>query len=373
MNDYYDVLHIRGRSVDGHRGTDVFDLIKESISLGAAARKFGARFFGKGANAGGLLLTPAGLSDDAVNRIHKDFKKATGGLDKAFTTTLLEEGTKFQQLTIPPEQAQFLATRSFETREQANIIGIQSHKIGDKEGQAYNTLEQENQSYLDDSMDPHLCSWEDELKDKLLTEEEKRNDTHLIEANRKAIKRVDTKTETEDINNQLNNGQLTENEARSIRNMPAYPNGQGNRFRIQSNITYTDLVGADKQSQQTKAEVKNLVLDRLARMQEIETAHIQKAAGRKGNFIDSIEKFYADHAVKLQEALTPVIRVASTLWNPLQSAEQIAGAWCEKSKSAVIDAAGCSAAELPQALATLSGAEDWSGRCQQTIDELFGE
>lgn len=368
--DYYNVLHVRGLSWDGHMGVDLFELMKEPMSLGVAARRFGTRFFGKGANAGGLLITPTGLSDKAVARIEKDFKKATTGLDKSFTTTLLEDGLKYQQTTIAPEQAQFLATRQFEVRELANIIGIQSHKIGDKDGQAYNSLEQENSSFIDDSMDPRLCALEDEYNDKLLTEEEKRNGTHVIEANRKAIKRVDTKTETEDINNQLNNGQITEDEARAIRNMPAYPNGQGRRFRIPSNITYTDLVG-NTQTSKMKTEVANLALDRLQIMLEVEVAQLSKACGKKGNFIASVERLYAEHVAKFEKALTPVMRVAETLWEGLPSAGVLAMEWCEESKAAVIEAAGCSAAELPQQLADLAE-NGWKGRCQRMTEKLFG-
>lgn len=367
--DYYDVLHFRGLSWDGHMGIDVFELMKEPMGLGVAARKFGSRFFGKGANAGGFLITPAGLSDEAAKRLHKDFKKATSGLDNAFVTTLLEEGAKFQQTTIEPEKAQFLGTRQYETRELANIIGIQSHKIGDKEGQAYNSLEQENSSFIDDSLDPHLCIFEDEYTDKLLTEEEKKSGTHKVEANRKAVKRVDTKVETEDLNAQLNNGLLNENEVRSILNRPAYPNGQGNRFRIPANITYTDAVES-KQTEETKSEVKNLVADRLQRMQEIEVSQLSKAAAKKGNFLDLTDKLYSDHAGKLQESLEPVLRVAVTLWPGLPSAAAIAAKWCKESKAGVLSAAECSAAELPQAVASL--ADGWGERCAKFVGELFG-
>lgn len=236
------VFHVFGLSYDGMTGIDVFDLMRESLGLPIAARKFGTRFFGKGANTSGFLITPAGLSEPAVKRLESDFKKASHGLSKSFTTTLLEEGAKYQQTTVAPEQAQFLATRQFETREIASIIGVPSHLLGDKDGQAYNSLEQENASYIDHSLDPHLSDFEDEYNSKFLTEEEKRGDKVIIECNRNAAKRVDTKTETEDLNTQLDHGQLSLDEVRSIRNRSAIPGGYGKRFRMTSGTTYVDSV-----------------------------------------------------------------------------------------------------------------------------------
>lgn len=373
-----DVFHLKGLSYDGLMGLDLFTLMKEAIGLGVAAREFGSRFFGKGANAGGVLMTPAGLSEKAVDRLHKDFKKATTGLDNAFSVALLEEGCKWTQTTIAPEQAQFLETRKLEIREVGNIIGIPSHMIGDKEGQAYNSLEMESQAFLDHSLDPILCSWEDEANDKLLTEQEKRDGTVFIEANRLAAKRIDTKTESETLISEANNGLLLMDEARSIRNRPPYPDKIGQRFRMPANIIYADASKAAdqaaQQQQQTaaaRAEVVNLVSDCLERMQKIEVAQLQAAAKRDGNFTQWAENWYADHRKRIESALSPALRVAATLFDAAPPvAADVAAAWCESSWREVWNLTECLPAQLPGKLDQLISG--WQNRSKETAAKILG-
>ena len=95
------------------------------------------------------------------------------GLGQAHRWMVLEEGSDFKPLNLPPEHAQMLQTLEHKTRDIANVIGIQPHKLGDTARKSYNSLEQSNQEHLDDDLDPWLQKWEEELSNKLLTAEEK--------------------------------------------------------------------------------------------------------------------------------------------------------------------------------------------------------
>jgi HK97 family phage portal protein len=100
------------------------------------------------------------------------------GLENAHKAALLEDGVDLKILSNNARDSQLLETRAHEIREVANWFGIPPHKLGDTTRTAYASLEQENQSYLDDAVDPWLVTWEEEGRDKLLTEEQKAKPTH---------------------------------------------------------------------------------------------------------------------------------------------------------------------------------------------------
>jgi HK97 family phage portal protein len=232
-----DVLHITGFSHDGISGINVFETMRKSLALGIAAREFGTKFFANGSNSGGVLMLPKGLTPEARNQRERDWDEGRKGLNNAFRTAILEEGARYIPTTVTPEAGQFLETRKFESREAANMFCVPPHKVGDDARSSYNSLEQENQSFLDETIDPWLVTWEEECAAKLLSEAERENETHLVEFIRDALLRADRRTETDSLIQEVNNGLLLPDEARKIRNMPALPNGIGTHPRMPANIS----------------------------------------------------------------------------------------------------------------------------------------
>lgn len=235
-----DVLHIRGLSWDGFAGYNTTEYAKESIGAGLAAREFGARFFGQGAKSSGILHVPGQLDENEEKRLRKSFNEEQSKLTDSHRTLILEDGVKYVPLTIPPEAAQFLETREFDLLEIANWFGVPPHKLGHPGRTSYNSLEQENQAYLDDSAEPWMGNWEDECNDKLLTEEQKENDSHRCEFFRDSLKRVDLKTTVEVMTTELNNGGLTLDQYLQARNRPTLPGGLGSKHRMPVNLTHLE-------------------------------------------------------------------------------------------------------------------------------------
>lgn len=186
------VFHIKGLSPDGLMGYSLIDKAKESLGSGMAARDYGSRFFRNNARPSGLLEHPKNLSEPAARKLRDSWNEIHAGLNNSHKVAILEEGMKYTAIGINARDSQLLETRQFEVREIANWIGVPPHKLGDSSRTAYNSLEQENQSYLDEALDPWLVAFEEEAYDKLLTEDEKRSDTHTVEFKRQALLRADT-------------------------------------------------------------------------------------------------------------------------------------------------------------------------------------
>jgi HK97 family phage portal protein len=224
-----DVLHLKGLGYDGLVGYSFIQYGAESAGLGLAARHHSAQFFGKGARPGMVLEYPQTMNKAAKDNLLRSWDSMYSGPANAHKTALLENGVIAKTVGVNAKDSQLIESRQFEIREIANFTGLPPHKLGDNSKSSYNSLEQENQAYLDDCLDWYLVLWETEAADKLLSEDEKDNDTHTVQFERAALLRVDYKSQTDSLVQEVNNGLLLIDEARAIRNRPPYPDGIGSK------------------------------------------------------------------------------------------------------------------------------------------------
>lgn len=169
VSEHYprDIFHLRGLGFDGLLGYSVVKVAKESLGLGQAAERFGAKLFGSGARPSGVLEHPGTLSDDAARRLKNDFERSHASIENAHRIAVLEEGMKWTPLSIPPEEAQFLQTREFQIAEIARWFNLPLSKLR-VAGSSYASLEAENLVFLTETLRPWLIRWEQEIWAKLL-------------------------------------------------------------------------------------------------------------------------------------------------------------------------------------------------------------
>lgn len=222
-----DVIHVRGLSEDGIDGLRWVGKAKESIGLGIGLRRYGTKFFENGAKASGVLMYPGTLSEKGQSNLIESFDKKYKGLSNSHKTILLEDGVKYQQLSVPNNEAQFLESRTFEIREIAIWLGVPPHKLGDSSRVAYNTLEQENQAFLTDTIDAWLVNIEQECSDKLLTTTEQREDTHFVAFDRSGLVRADMSARFSSYGAAVGGPFITADEARAAEGMNPLPNKVG--------------------------------------------------------------------------------------------------------------------------------------------------
>jgi len=230
-----DILHVRGLGFDGLRGQSVLKLARNSFGLALAAEKFGAKFFRNGAKSSGVLTYPGKLSPKASENLRTTFDKTQAGVDNVGRTIILEEGAKYQALTIAPDDAQFLQTRKFQRQEIASWFGLPPHKLGDEVRTSFSSLEISNQDYLDSALSPWLQVWQWACWDVLLTEEQKRQDTHYFEFCTGALLQTDIKSRYEVYGSAVQNGLMTRNECRRRENLDDL-GPEGDLLTIQANM-----------------------------------------------------------------------------------------------------------------------------------------
>jgi len=340
-----DMLHIRGLSPDGVMGHSIIDMLGEALGVGMAAQRFGARFFGAGANAGGVLMIPGHFSEEAIENVKRSWGKMNEGLTNSHKVMLLQDGAKFQQLTVPPEAAQFLQTRNYEIRGTvANITGCPPHKLGDDSRTSHSSLEQENQSYLNECLDTWLVEWEGECGDKLLSDSDKVDDRYFVEFNRMALLQVDHATRLNGYKTAKEGGWLSTNEIRVRENMPTI--GEiGDIYYSPANwmpVGADDIAEEDNPDQDTTAPAavatpsiagfEQMVWHNVDRSLTIEAGRITKLAAAGGNFLQAVDDHYETWAAQ------------ASPWYPSAAAPALI-AHAAESQRQLLDVAGASTAD----------------------------
>jgi HK97 family phage portal protein len=128
-------LHIAGLSDNGLYGLSPIEKAQQEIGLGLATLKFGAKFFGNGAQLAGTIEMPPGShpTDDQLKALSEMWRRKFSGVDKAWSVPVLANGAKFTPGQMPNEAAQFLETRRFTVGQIASLYRVPPHMIGDVE------------------------------------------------------------------------------------------------------------------------------------------------------------------------------------------------------------------------------------------------
>lgn len=239
-----DVIHIKGLGYDGLVGYPVLKILRDTVGKAIAARDYGSRYFKNSARPGTVIEVPAGMKAEAVNNLRDSWERLHQGVDGAHRTAILRDGAKLVTIAANARDAQLIENLEFDAREIANVFGVPAHKVGDPTKVAYNSLESENQSYHDDTLDRWLIAHEEEYADKLLSEDEKANDTHTIEFARQELSRTNLSARGAYYSQAVMGGWLSRDEVRGFENLNPIPGGRGAAFTLPVNVQAIDAAPA---------------------------------------------------------------------------------------------------------------------------------
>ena len=167
------IWHLHGLGSDGRIGYSPIQLMRQAIGLGLAAEKYGARFFGNDARPGGVLEHPGTLSPEAHTRMREDWEAKHSGVSKSHKVAILEEGTKWAAVGIPPEDSQFIETRKFQLQEIARMYRIPPHMLADLDRATFSNIEHQSIEFVVHSIRPWLVRWEQSIKQSLMIERDR--------------------------------------------------------------------------------------------------------------------------------------------------------------------------------------------------------
>src|SRR5258708_26326395 len=107
------MFHLKDRSDDGIVGKSRLARARETFGSAIATGRYAASTFKNGAAMSGILSHPEAIGSEAAERLQKDFKQTYSGADKAGSIAVLEEGLKWQQISVSPDDAPILQRPKF--------------------------------------------------------------------------------------------------------------------------------------------------------------------------------------------------------------------------------------------------------------------
>jgi HK97 family phage portal protein len=222
-----EIFHLKGFGPNGLMGLSVLSYARSSMQLGLNAEEYGKDFFGKGAKPSGVLMVDRVLSPEQRLAIKNNFEDLANNPDAA-RLWVLEANMKYEQISINPDDAQFISSRAFQTSDIARFFRVPSFLINDS---TQNTtwgsgLEQTNLSFLQYTLRPYLMRWEQVIRKCLLDNQPDTKGQNIIcEVNVEGLLRADSAGRASFYSTMVQNGLFSRNEVRAKENLPPVEGG----------------------------------------------------------------------------------------------------------------------------------------------------
>lgn len=172
---------------------------------------------------------------------------------------VLEEGMTFQQLSIPPDQAQFLDTRKFQINEIARIFRIPPHLIGDLDRSTFSNIEQQSLEFVEYTLNPWCVRWEQAMNQQLLSPKEQGK--VFVKFNVDGLLRGDYESRMNGYAIGRQNGWLSANDIRELEDLNKISSEQGgDMYLVNGNMLPLDRAGGfyDKKNESEETNQWNI-------------------------------------------------------------------------------------------------------------------
>lgn len=233
-----DMLHLRGFCYEGVEGISVIQNYRRGLGLAMATEIFASNFYKNGAKASGVLTYPGRLTPEGRDNLTKSFKEKFEGLENTGRTIVLEEGAKYQQLTIPPTDAQFIETRRMSRAEVAGLFRLPTMLVpgSDDKAATYASSEIFNRQLVDYTLRDDVTMWQHEFSSKLFPDGD-----HFCEFDLNDLLRADHTARAQYWLSRWQMGSISANEIRADENENPIKGASGDKYYIQSG--YVDANG----------------------------------------------------------------------------------------------------------------------------------
>jgi HK97 family phage portal protein len=124
---------------------------------------FANSLYANGINPSGALQLDGKLTDEQLRRYSEQFRQAFAGPTKAAKAMVLDQGAKWETISISPEDAEFLESRKFTTEELARIFNVPPPMIGDLSHGTFTNTETMVRLFATNTLTPWVRKLESEF------------------------------------------------------------------------------------------------------------------------------------------------------------------------------------------------------------------
>jgi len=218
------VFHVNGPSMNGVVGMSPLEYMASAIRLGMTYEKFSTNFYKNGAMPTGVFEHPSFMKKEAYDRLKEDLDKNHGGMVNAGKPILLEDGMKYQAVTMKLSDAELLASKRFQIEDVARFLRIPLHMVNSLEQATNNNIEHLSLGFIMYTMLPNWKRWEGAINTQLLTRKQ-RDAGYYFEFQIAGLLRGDSKSMAESFSIGRLGGWLSVNDIRRLLNMNPIANG----------------------------------------------------------------------------------------------------------------------------------------------------
>lgn len=211
-----EVWHQTGLTLSGNMVTGMSPIMEAATAVGAAlaADDYSARFWANDSRPTGVIEMPGHFRSGEESKAWVEaWKKSNGGPGR-HGTAVLENGMKFNPISIPNEHAQFLETQKYQDEDIARIFGVQPHMVGILDKATFSNISEQALEFVKYTIQPRLERRAISINQNLLVGSSSRG--LYVKHDVDALLRADIRTRYESYATGISWGFLTVNEARRM-------------------------------------------------------------------------------------------------------------------------------------------------------------
>lgn len=216
------IMHIRGFGMDGICGMIPVKIGRDVIGAALSVEESAAKIFENGLQSSGFLSAEQPLNEEQRERI-RSYLLSFVGSKNAGKMMVLEGGMKYNNVTMNPEAAQMLESRTFSIEEICRWFRVPPFMVGhmDKQSSWASSVEGMNMQFLTNTLRPLLVNIEQEISRCLLNGD----DDYYAEFSVEGLLRADSAGRSAYYTTALQNGWMSRNDVRRLENLPPIEGG----------------------------------------------------------------------------------------------------------------------------------------------------
>lgn len=167
--DPHEVIHFKENSflLDPYYGLGTVQMIGATLELEQMRQEYDRSFFKRGARLNGVLEVPKTISQKVFERLKAEFNQLYGGAKNAHKIAILEQGTQYKPINATHVEMEKLAGDKFSRDKILAAFGIPPAKLGIMENANFSNSEEQNRTYLKETILPRLKLIEETINNHL--------------------------------------------------------------------------------------------------------------------------------------------------------------------------------------------------------------
>lgn len=242
-----DIIVLRDFTLDGIHANATRNVLKESLDTSIKSQGYLNKLFQNGLTNKIVVQLTSDLKDEGeLRKVQDKFGRIYSNNNRIFT---VPAGYNVSSLNLSLSDAQFAELRGMSKKDIAGSMGVPLSKLGEIIENAKSD-EQDNISFLTDTLQVTFTQIEQELDWKALTEADRRKGIK-VRANTNVMLRLEAETQAKVVSEYVKNGVYSLNKAKEIlgvekldKDVTTFPSGQVTLEQLMSNdVSYTKKVG----------------------------------------------------------------------------------------------------------------------------------